>query len=1430
MSLDNTTKPISETETVKRKRTWLRFLLLLFLGPIFGLSLVVLGAWLSHNGSRIVHTHAGDRGIKFDILPLALNFNTNSTTPIYRAGTSVGTPVELSAGSASRRIAYLMTRIEPLHLTGQHDQYELKNINVIGNDNDNVVLEYVGSDDWTGLDLVTCQSKTYAYSLSSVMQPCVPGDEVDTAIIKQGDGKGHYLKNIEWKPSTVKVIGLHGIRRHDDGRSGDTPDIPYLMLNMKLRYGTPLYKGRALVGIVIGSSPTTVSDDNLGSLALPAALIEGAIGTILHDPRWTTERRRRDIERYRASIADSTLPSPSQFDQKSSTAEATGTDRQPEGVITDDGRPSDSTSVVDATNPSSSDSQPRADSQTALNVSPTEKDRSRGQAGFKRIRSEPTQAEGDLQDAAFEREARELAVRLRSAKPEELPSLRHRLEAHNDRHFEYRQQQRMQEIERLSSRVDSLRLLRLRRQENKAKILERRMNDLLGTASDSDWNGAGVGDETVKQPATLTTTVGLTGAIPKKAAATTTNDDPTEPTFKGIPVSQWLKRLVTERDRDNLAQAIEAMLQLAADVNPGDLARAIFRMSRGLNMTQDLFGNPTHIISGSDTLLCLLKSDIVSYVLAAELDGKKGVPRNGFKVLVADWLDLLAKYPNPSKEQRKITPIPETHHVSKESVASARREIRHRSRQLINKLVEWSRRDESLNDWVVECSQSILEICEQPLTTYPGLIPIAEKVFADTQSPMCLAAANVLSRSEQHADQIISFAEPLLTSDANNVDDSNRKSMLLSCFVCLSKHTPKSVQRLSEELGRRWGQIENPPAFNFADPVQEYVQSFVFLLYALAEIGEPAREIIPFLQRAAQSSSAQRETNWPLRMRLPIYFPLNSVAEHKLQDHILDTIKQIEEAKPKSKRESLPDDEPKQFEEANAIRDNPDPGIANELIEPNTKAPAGTIATTEEPTFDGVPYSQWMKMLETERKPERLATAIEACGRLARPKDEHEIIRLILIAARLAETAGFDDQKEVWKSGWKALQRLTGDAIVDELISPNNEDVSYRSGREFQALLVEHHASESFKESLKKRANEVIIQLLERLKNPETPDEWLLAMASSVWLYSNRPLDDFEGLKPVLLKVFESGPGIGRDIPYKHNAWQIVVANLVEGAPEIPDLALMIFRHAKGYHDYLRIMELGKNAEPVVPLLVDRFLKVWNAYEALGFPEKPDDSMKNGLETCSLIIQTLAKIDGGEKGIALLRQLELTSLGLGWKQAIPNDIAHDLWRWVKSPRVIPPALERTALLNDRTLINGRWKIRDVAPYKKPKALVRINRVKFDIEERDVFSRQVTLVRNIGPFPILDQFDIDSTKQPKEINLRLSDEVAKLTTDDEEEPAKRQLGVYELTETSLRIQLAKIGEPRPTELVSDKSQLPKGQLLLELERSFEEIVQEAKSNE
>lgn len=92
------------------------------------------------------------------------------------------------------------------------------------------------------------------------------------------------------------------------------------------------------------------------------------------------------------------------------------------------------------------------------------------------------------QDVAMDREAKQLAVRVRAAKEPEKSKLRAELELLTDKHFELRQQRRATEIAELADRVDKLRVAHHRRQENKPDILKRRLADLLDEENELKWD------------------------------------------------------------------------------------------------------------------------------------------------------------------------------------------------------------------------------------------------------------------------------------------------------------------------------------------------------------------------------------------------------------------------------------------------------------------------------------------------------------------------------------------------------------------------------------------------------------------------------------------------------------------------------------------------------------------------------------------------------------------------------------------------------------------------------------------------------------------------------------------------------------------------------------------------------------------------------
>lgn len=96
----------------------------------------------------------------------------------------------------------------------------------------------------------------------------------------------------------------------------------------------------------------------------------------------------------------------------------------------------------------------------------------------------------DEQDIALDRESKLLANRVRAATGVEREKLKQELERLAERHFLHRQKRRKQEIDDLANRVDQMRVLHHRRQENQAEILKRRVKELLDEDRDLKWDDA----------------------------------------------------------------------------------------------------------------------------------------------------------------------------------------------------------------------------------------------------------------------------------------------------------------------------------------------------------------------------------------------------------------------------------------------------------------------------------------------------------------------------------------------------------------------------------------------------------------------------------------------------------------------------------------------------------------------------------------------------------------------------------------------------------------------------------------------------------------------------------------------------------------------------------------------------------------------------
>ena len=1018
-------------------------------------------------------------------------------------------------------------------------------------------------------------------------------------------------------------------------------------------------------------------------------------------------------------------------------------------------------------------------------------------------------AAADNQDAEFDRLAKQLALKFRTAKLTEQAKLRQELESLCEEHFEYRQKQRKWEIEQLSNRVDSLRLTQVTRQANKTEVLKRRLIELLDPDTNLRWDSSRTKDES--------TSAQIETRDPAQKLNVTTNPaqsneiDTPETTYEGKTVTQWLSLLKTERSQAKIKDALRALSHLRNDADPRTLVQAIIGMSRSQSdLTDNNDLQSQNILHLAIAIFLEMPSNVVINEFLAELN--KIFPQKfsvGFRSLFTTL--IASNVQSGNFNAFKSNYYPRYYYFDIHNKYSFAEEIQQRSAEIIGSLTKFAEKDLSNDDWVIESAYYILGITEQSCSSHPDLILVAERVFSDSPSTERKAiAARFLGESGVHTHEVLGFFKETLPK--TNFENGTSEFPLAQLSK-LAEKVPEVVAVISDEFAERWKKFEA------ADRDSSGADCGA-LIDLLAEIGEPAKSVLPKLKSIVDTSAAQRVSQ---RSSTPTLYALSQQRPLLNQDHIREAIKQIEESKPKPKPEQ------------------PGPLLGLSLTDPiakssaSTPSPSADAAPVVEKTFDGIPYSNWLKMLETERKPEKLATGMEACSRLADPRDEHRIAHGIILAAALFESSDEKEQQLVWNAGWTALKRFPAEVIAEELIVALQDDVSFKAGREFQGKLIAQKVSNAFESFPKDRTEVLIAELVKVIQTNVKGTGLLLAGASNVWRNSKRPLNDFESLQSLIFDAVDSGPkitfsGWSENIS---SAWKIIVSNLIQGAPEAPDLGVKLMKHAGKSSEVVELIgKLGPHGEPAVPLLVELFLEEWKRDEAecrdaanhIYHQRSDDETFRHHFRRCQ-IIQTIGEIGRGQNGYALLRQLILIAPPKNDRDAqfdgqLYGRVDDALAKFAPEPQSEP----KPDLLSDFTLITGRWRFQAMSPGEAPKgATAEFKGSYMLLEEPD--GNDFRFEKNSLGFAGF-RFELDATKSPKQISLfkyqpesanRRAGTDAPLT----EMPGTRMEGIYELTEMNLRIQLNEPGQPRPTELVTDKANLPKKQYLLEFDRSLDE---------
>ncbi|MDB5342305.1 MAG: hypothetical protein JWP89_682 [Schlesneria sp.] len=476
-------------------------------------------------------------------------------------------------------------------------------------------------------------------------------------------------------------------------------------------------------------------------------------------------------------------------------------------------------------------------------------------------------------------------------------------------------------------------------------------------------------------------------------------------------------------------------------------------------------------------------------------------------------------------------------------------------------------------------------------------------------------------------------------------------------------------------------------------------------------------------------------------------------------------------------------------------------GVSRQLTE--TEEPKGASV---EQTFDGITYSHWLKILETEVKPTKLAAAIEACGRLAVSADRRRIAKVIIQKASLFESAD-SKERDVWNAADASLAKFPMTDVVDEILISLADPESAKRGRTFQGRFLLHYPN-----AAKQHERELIAALVKAVQENGKDRNCLLAAACQLWHLADHQLEDFEGLRPLVMERIDGAP---ESTSRLDDDWYVVALALVMKNPETPDLALKLWKISTGKNDYdfQRTIELlgrlGRHAEPAVPVIIEQILVVLEQVDKIAdargasVAATPYRQHPRAIE----LVKTLGDIGVGAQAATLLKELCLSADAYPGNSQLFNISQEARTSLQKFARV--PDVDGPPILGDEFLVRGIWQLHS-ANFEKPvDCEASIGRGHIDLLTSQNGNRRGISDTVDGNW-IAGQVKLDPTKMVKEIVL---------TNPGESKGPSKRNGIYELTETSFKIYLAPLNKPAPTEMIEEGSPIPDGYSLVEWRRSL-----------
>lgn len=561
-------------------------------------------------------------------------------------------------------------------------------------------------------------------------------------------------------------------------------------------------------------------------------------------------------------------------------------------------------------------------------------------------------------DHELELQSRQLAARIRTANPDDMATLKNELHTVTVKQFEYRQKLREQELESLTQRIQSLKTKNLQRQNHRAEIIARRMNDLLKTEQEMGWDDPDVSSESTTNDAAAGGNSIVTAKSGLRMADKTSVDSKPESMFNGVTLSEWMRALKNERNPQKLSEAILAMNRLADEADPRELARAVLKTIRsyGSRLEAQPFVQGDLVIEsinrGAIRLLTNLPSEIVVQEIIAELKTSRersGVPNptqeflwNYFRLLRLQFITHTLVHSAGMDFQAESSRL-------KTSMENLRAEIRRKSRRIIGELITVGYSDEESLEWVTSCAGQIVRISGQTIRTYPELIPFVEREFerlvakppttAQLSRSIESSPAILLGEAGLRIPEILDYASkqlgkeiPAISSGMIWWNGENNPNFLifndaLNCLKSIASESPDAVNLLVEKLNQSWEGLEalhnitKNDGFKIEDVDTTAtsgklnynfnlgIESCYRIISTLESIGTPAATSIPLLQRIAEftlSTHCIPKNSGLVNFVGPDGRPASR--NRNLQDISESAIKAIQEAKPKAAPEPLPAD------------------------------------------------------------------------------------------------------------------------------------------------------------------------------------------------------------------------------------------------------------------------------------------------------------------------------------------------------------------------------------------------------------------------------------------------------------------------------------------------------------------------------------------